>query len=401
MTRILNVLFDERVGGPQLRVLQVARQLRQRGVETHVVIPKGDPQFASMLSEGGIPCHQLDLVRLRQTFRPLPHVRFATQFWPNVCSLTCLIRRHRIQIVHTNGLMHLQAAVAARLGAVPLVWHLNDVETPPLVLPIFPRLVRRWADSVAVAAAAVSRHCFPNGTEPKGWTHVLYAPVDTEKFSPEPGTRVRAEFGIPADTPLVGAVANFSPGKGLEYLLEAAPTIKERYPKAKFLFVGEMLENRRSYWQALLRRREQLGLATDIIFTGRRNDMSEVYRAMTLLVQASEAEACPMAVMEAGASGLPVVATEVGGTPELVEHGLTGLLIAPRNPARIAEAVIDVFSDPGRARRMGLAAAERMRRYFSLDRCVEAHIRLYESVLRRRPFTASAKEAPRETLIHQ
>jgi glycosyltransferase involved in cell wall biosynthesis len=104
-------------------------------------------------------------------------------------------------------------------------------------------------------------------------------------------------------------------------------------------------------------------------------------RAMTVYVHPSESEACPMAVLEASASGLPVVATDVGGTRELVAHGVTGLLIEPRHPYQIAEAVIRLLDRPDAARSMGMAGAERMRRLFSLDACVAAHARLYTEVL--------------------
>jgi len=400
MIFVLNVLYDERVGGPQLRVLQVAQRLRGNGIETHVVFPKGDRRFAEMLEAARIPFHELDLVRLRDTLHPATHLEYAARFWPTVRAIQCLIREHNIQIVHTNGLMNLQAAIAARREGVRLVWHLNDIETPRLVRLGFLPLARAWADGIAVAARAVGEHCFPNGDEPNGRMHVLYAPVDTARFRPETdGAGVRAELGI--SSPVIGVVGNFSPGKGFEYLLEAAPAIRQRYPTAKFLLVGELLENRRAYWTGLMRRRDELKLANDLIFAGRREDMPEVYGAMTVFVQASEAEACPMAVLEASASGLPVVATDVGGTRELVEDGMTGLLVEPCRPDEIAEAVLRVLDASDLARRMGQAGAERMRKFFSLDACVASHARLYESVLGRAPGPRSQEGASLEAALHR
>jgi glycosyltransferase involved in cell wall biosynthesis len=381
--RVLNVLFDERVGGPQRRVMQVAQRIAARGFETHVVIPKGHPLFRSLLRDAGIPYHEMNLVRPRDTFLPAAHLRYAARFWRNVKRLREIIREDHIQIVHTNGLMHLQAAVAARLEDVPLVWHLNDTLTPPVVSSFCTGLVRRWADGIAIAAEAVGRHCFPKDIGLAERTHVLYAPVDTREFVPgTDGSRVRAELGIPPHAPVVGAVANLAPIKGVEYLLEAAPMIKQRYPDARFLIVGEMLENRWDYWRMLLRRRNLLGLMEDFIVGGRHSDMPEVYAAMTVFVQASLTEACPMAVMEASASGLGVVATDVGGTGELIENGVTGLLIKPRSPGQIADGVLQLLDCQDMRKRMGMAGAERMRRRFSLDACVEAHARVYESVIR-------------------
>jgi glycosyltransferase involved in cell wall biosynthesis len=175
-------------------------------------------------------------------------------------------------------------------------------------------------------------------------------------------------------------VANVGPGKGFEYLLEATALIKQRYPAAKFLFVGGMLQNRRAYWNSLLHRTEELGLAKDVFFTGWRADVPQLLRSMSIYVHPSESESCGMAILEASATGLPVVATDVGGPRELVLEGVTGLLIEPRNPAQIADAVIRLLELQELARNMGNAGVERMRRFFSLDVCMAEHARMYTSV---------------------
>jgi glycosyltransferase involved in cell wall biosynthesis len=207
---------------------------------------------------------------------------------------------------------------------------------------------------------------------------VVYAPVDTKRFRPDGDSAgVREEFGVPAKAPVIGIAANICPGKGQEYFLEAARTVKFRYPEAKFLVVGGRLENREQFWSALIELTAKLGLQRDVFFTGRRDDVPQVLRAMTVCVQASESEACPMAMLEAMSSGVPVVATNVGGTPELVVDGETGLLIEPRRCDEIAAAVLRLLDAPSEARRMGLAGARRMREHFSLEKCVEAHCELY------------------------
>jgi glycosyltransferase involved in cell wall biosynthesis len=389
---VLNVLYDERVGGPQRRVLQVAPQLRKRGLETVVVMPKGDPAFGSLLKQAQIPFHEIDLVRLRHTLNPLVHAGFLARFWPNVMALRRLIREHHIEAVHTNGLMNIQAAVAAHLESVPLVWGLNDVGTLKLLRLAIVPLVRSWAERIAIAADAVGQYYFPNPLALGERLHLLYAPVDIRRFGPHvDGSLVRGEFGIGDSSPVVGMVANIGPGKGIEYFLEAAATIKRRYPEAVFLLVGAKLDNRRRYWSALMRQTVRLGLGRDVIFTGWRNDVPQLLRSMTVYVHPSEAEACPMAVLEACASGLPVVATDVGGTRELVRDGVTGILIEPREPAEMADAVIRLLASREAARRMGLAGAEHMSKFFSLDACVEAHVRMYAGVLERADEVAVAE----------
>jgi len=383
MPSVMNVLFEERVGGPQLRVLQVARALQDRDFKTIVIIPRGDATFASLLREAQVPFHELGLLRLRDSRNPAVHARYLVRFWPNVRAVRCLIRRHNVDVVHTNGLMHLQAAMAARLEGVRLVWHLNDTCTPRLLRWAILPLVRAWADRIAIAARAVGLYCFPDPSRVQPRLDLVHPPVDTRRFNPEvDGSPVRADLGISRDCPVIGTVTNLSPGKGVGFLLEAAPRIKARFPDAKFVVVGAPLQNRLTHWRALVRRTEELGLAKDFIFTGRRSDVPQVMRALTVYVHASESEACPMSVLEASASSLPVVATDVGGTRELVEGDVTGLLIKPRSPDQIADAVLSLLESPDRARRMGQAGVERMRRLFSLDRCVEEHVWLYAAALK-------------------
>ncbi|HLW79243.1 MAG TPA: glycosyltransferase, partial [Terriglobia bacterium] len=382
---VLNVLFEERFGGPQSLALQVAERLQSKAVETIIAIPRGDQTFRTLLRAAQVGCRELDLARPRKTPNPFALARFASHFWPNVLALRRLIRESNATLVHTNGLMNLQAAMAARLEGVRLVWHLNDLGAPRAVRRVCLPFLRSWADRIAVGARAIGEFYFPNAhamAQVKERLHVVYPPVDPERFSPaaEPSS-LRTELGISTDAPVIGTVANLSPGKGIEFLIEAAPRIKQRVPGACFIVVGEKLANRHAYWSALTRRIEELGLARDFVFTGPRRDMPGVYRAMTVYAHPSESEGCSVAVLEASSSGLPVVATDVGGTGEAVEHGVTGLLIGPRRPIEIADAVIHLLESPAAAERMALAARARMIERFSLDLCVQEHLRMYHAAL--------------------
>jgi glycosyltransferase involved in cell wall biosynthesis len=393
--RVLNVLFDERIGGPQLRVLQVARRLKEKGFETIVVMPEGDKTFGSMLEEARIPYHKLKLVRLRQTANLSIHAEFLTRFWRNVAQLRRIIRERGIEVVHTNGLMNVQGAIAARLESVRLVWHLNDTFTPRLLRKGLLPLVRSWSTQIAVAAGAVGDHYFAKTGPIDDRIRVLYAPVDTDKFNPRvTGSQVRQKFGVPHSWTLIGYVGSLDPMKGHRHLLEAAARIKAKCRHIKVLLVGGMLTNRQDYSHALNRQAQEWELGEDVIFAGQQNDMPEIFRAMDIYVHPSESEACPMAVMEASASGLPVVATDVGGTRELVEDGVTGLLVEPRNPGQIAEGVLQLLAAPDLMHRMGVAGAERMRRFFSLESCVAQHVRIYAAALGLNLVTAGPDAEP-------
>lgn len=189
-------------------------------------------------------------------------------------------------------------------------------------------------------------------------------------------TRVRGEFGLGRDDVVAAIVGRLHEQKGLEAAIESVPAILEREPRFRLLLVGAgPLED-------VLRTivsRESLGSA--VILAGRRDDVPEVLAAADLLILPSESETAPLTVLEAMAAGLPVVATDVGGVGEAVESGVTGVLIEPRDPRAIAEAVLSVVALPDGGAAMGRAGRRTVRERFSRDRLVGAVTALYERLL--------------------
>ena len=135
--RILNVLMERAIGGPQLRVLQVAEGLKPQGFETIVAIPRGQGGIATLLTERGIQFHEIPYMnRIRQTWNPWTNLWWGLTYWPGVFHLMRVIRRERIDIVHQNTIESTQGAVAARLAGARVVWHVNGIPHP-LVSSIF------------------------------------------------------------------------------------------------------------------------------------------------------------------------------------------------------------------------------------------------------------------------
>jgi glycosyltransferase involved in cell wall biosynthesis len=392
--RVLNVVYDERFGGPQSRILQVARGLRSAGVETIVASRRGEASFAKMLDASAIGHVELGLVRARNSYNPIRQCVFAAGFWPNVLALRNLIRRYRPDVVHSNGALHLQGPIAAHLEGVALVWHLNDVYLPPGARRLMPAMVLRLSSAIAVASRAVADYYFHSQPHCDARIATLYPPVDSSRFNPEvDGEGIRSEFKIARDAPVVATAANLCPGKGIEHLLRAAAQIRRTRPQVRFLVAGAWLANRDRYRRKLLRLRGELGLNECVTFTGVRSDLERIFAAADIYVHPSDSEAAPMAVMEASASGLPVVATDVGGTREIVEDGSTGLLVAAASPEQISLKVLALLGATAQASEMGMRGAHRMGERFSLDVCVERHRRIYLSAVERTAAGARAQAA--------
>jgi len=188
--------------------------------------------------------------------------------------------------------------------------------------------------------------------------------------------QLRAELGVDPEVPLVGIVARLAPIKRHEWFLEAAARVVQRYLDCQFLLVGD--GERRQELEGLVR---QLGLDGRVRFLGWRRDLERIYADLDLVALTSANEGLPVSLIEGMAAGRPVVATRVGGVPDLVEDGVTGYLTPSGDPASVAEAVAMLLADPQRRQMMGQAGKERVYPTFGAERLLENIDRLYTDLL--------------------
>ena len=181
---------------------------------------------------------------------------------------------------------------------------------------------------------------------------------------------------------LVGAVGNIRVPKDYPNLLHAARVLCDERSDVHFLIVGG---GEGALKEELLRLRRDLGLETRVHLLGFRQDVPQVMRALDLFVSSSSDEGLPLATVEAMGMGLPVVLTECGGVPELVENGRTGLLVPVRNPEALAAGILELLDAPERSARLGSDAKANVLERFSLSSMVQAYERLYGSLLPRSP----------------
>lgn len=197
--------------------------------------------------------------------------------------------------------------------------------------------------------------------------------------SPDDPLSVPAEFGLPADATLVGSIGHVDEFKGQPLLIEAAPLVMRSCPNTFLLFVG-YVEPRMQ--QALWKRAADLGVGDRVRFAGVRNDIPRLLNAMAVVALPSRTEACSMSIIEAMAMGRPVVATRAGGNPELVDHGVTGML-TDRTPQSIADALSAILTDSSLRTRMGAAGRQRAAAMFSAASMADNLVSLYRRVLGR------------------
>lgn len=201
--------------------------------------------------------------------------------------------------------------------------------------------------------------------------------VDLAAFQPGPrNQRLREELAISEDAPVLGIVGRLTDQKGHIYLLRALPLLREKFPALRCLLVGDG-ELREELQQLVA----DLGLTDHCLFLGVRQDIPEVLAAMDLLVLPSLSEGMPYAALEGMAMGKPVVATAVNGLPELIQDGVTGLLVPRKDPVALAKAIESVLADPQMAASFGLAARRLVEQTYSIEGWIEQMESLYESLV--------------------
>src|SRR6185369_5822045 len=197
---------------------------------------------------------------------------------------------------------------------------------------------------------------------------LIYNGVDLTRYSePDVCGTLHSEYPIPPDSPIVGVVARLEPEKGHPTLLDAWPAVVAAVPKAHLLIVGEGSQR-----EALQAQATALGIRQSVTFTGRRDDVPAVTAALDVAVLPSYREAQGLSILEAMALSRPVVASAVGGIPEMIDDGRTGLLVPPHDPGALAAAIVKLIENPDLAARIGRAGHDLVHERFCVEQMVRA-----------------------------
>lgn len=392
MRTVLCVAQAPLFGGPHNQTIRLAEPLRRRGWETVVAIPDDPGTAAPRLREAGIEPEELPLGRARASPDPRLLLRFLRTFPVGVRALERAIERHDADVVQLGGLVNPHAAFAARRTGAAVVWQVVESgystglvrqALMALVRRSAMALVRRLADAVMFDGEALID--INGGRDSLRMpTFVYFPPVETDRFVPsrELGSSVRAELGIPPDAPLVGTVSNLTPVKGLDTFLAASSRIAASRPDVRFVVIGSAPASHAAYGDRLRAQADQLELPHPIVFAGHRSNVERWYAAMDIHVIASYSEGTTTTALEAQSCGVPVVATRVGAVHEVVEDGVTGLLIPPARPDALAAATLALLEDPARRAELGRAGRAHAVERFSAEISADVHARAYEAALR-------------------
>lgn len=364
--RPLVLLSGLAAGGAERVAVSLVRRLAQRGhpaVLCTLTARVDDPQLAGELCEAGVVRHDLGARRLAE---------------PRACIAYLQLLRAGFNVVHAHGQdAWILASAVRRLTPVPLALTRHVLEEPAATWRQSLRrrcalAAARRGDALVAPSSSTAEQLAQLAGLCVSRIHVIPNGVDLDRFerprSAAARTDIRRRLGVAQHEQVVLVPAVLRDGKGHDVLLDALPLIEASCPAARVVFAGG------GEREKALRERTR---GSKVIMLGHRTDMPELLAACDVVALPSLSEALPTALIEAAAARRPVVATRVGGTPDVVEHGVTGLLVPPGDPHALASAIVAVLADPATAHAFGEAGRVVARCRFSVDAHVDRTLDLW------------------------
>jgi glycosyltransferase involved in cell wall biosynthesis len=384
--RVLRVIARLNVGGPALHVAYLTEGLAERGYDTTLVagsLARGEESM-SYVAEGR-NVHVEEIADLHREISPLRDVRA-------VLRLAALIRRLRPTILHTHtakaGAVGRLAAVLAGPARPPIVVHtfhghvLRGYFNPATTIGF--RFLERWLARVTTALVAVSPEVRDDlvrlGVAPAEKFAVIRLGIGLdERLQADAPTRaeVRRLLGVPADAFVVGWVGRMTAIKRTDDVVRGFRRLLNQHEEAFLCLVGDGPDR-----IELERTAHELGVIRNCRFVGYQKDVGRFYQAMDALVLPSANEGTPVSVIEALAAGVPVVATRVGGVPDVVRDGVDGFLVDAGAADDLGDRLADLAAQPDLRKQLGAAGRSRVFDRYAVERLVDDVDRLYQALLK-------------------
>ena len=351
--RVYQFITPSQIGGAEVHVLTLCRKLAERGHQVTAICPRGRVLTRELRRR------EISL----WTPRTMGKLDAAT-----LLRLAARLRRDHVDVLHTH------LSTASLIGS--LAGHLAGVPTLATVHGLNRRTCFMYARRIIAVSHAVRQHLAAQGL-PDSRITVIYNGVELARYrNPLDAEPLRARLGIPTGDFLIGAVGRLGPEKGHAYLIEAAALLLKRESLPVWLLIVGEGRSRHALEQTARR----CGIADRVLLAGFQHDVAPYQAALDVFCLPSLKEGLSLSALEAMALGKPVIASRVGGTPEVVVDGETGVLVEPGNPEALARALAALLRDPARTRLMGAAGRARVERFFDLERTLDQIERLYREV---------------------
>jgi len=359
------------IGGAEISTLLLLKYLDREKLNPICIIPDLGI-LSDRLKNLGV---KYVVMTLEQIKLPFPYSYFKT-----VWNLSKFIKKNEIDLlVCTHQLCNQYSLPAAKLNRIPIVCHTRNL------IPNFRSFWRTFLHfpDVLIANSKATAESYSHYIGKHQKVEVVYNGVDIQEYSPSMnGSLVRKRYGIDDNKFLIGMVSRISLQKRQDIFIKAIAEVVKVCPNVCTLIVGDAkAERSEDYLRDLHRMVGDMELRDNVIFTDFVQDMQELYACLDLLVLSSQGESFGRVLIEAMAMEKPVVATATGGIVEVVEDGVTGLLVEPGDATNLAKAIIWMIENEENGKRMGKAGRKRVEKMFNIEKNVKETQKIYMDIL--------------------
>ncbi|MBA4394166.1 MAG: hypothetical protein C0407_11490 [Desulfobacca sp.] len=361
---ILHTEWSEGFGGQEMRILLEIHQHLKGGHAVSLLAPPKSPLLKAAKDQG------IEVIPLK-----IRHTFDLQALW----RIKKILHDKEIEILHTHSSVDSWvASLAGKWANVPVLVRTRHISVP--ARPHRFNKIYSLPDAVITAGNQIRQTLLDSYHLSEDRVFSIPTGVDTERFSPRPpNLRLKRKFGLPEEALVITLAAVLRAQKRHELVIAAAPAILQKFPQARFLFVGE--GPRRDLIAEELKRTQ---MDTFFLMTGHRDDLPEILSITDVGVISSQAEGVPQFLLQAMAMAKPMVATRVGGIPEIVEDGFNGVLIPPEDPQALAGAVLKLLEDQACADRLGKKAQALIGKKYTAGQMAEEICQVYFRVYKQK-----------------
>lgn len=389
MTKIIFIDHSPKFSGAEKVLLNLLALIKKSGpgIDPVLVCPAGS-DIVEYFEKEGVETDAAEMMWFTRKAGLREIFSYALSAGTFTASLIKKIKKHDARIVQTNTFIsQLYSVLPVKLSGRKMVWYMYDILDVDFVNKLFVRFAAFGADSIICTSGAVKKSLLEFGVDEKKCS-VIHNSILEQDAGRKDLADARESLGVPQGAPLVGMIGQITPWKGQAVFVEAIPAILKGCPSARFVLVGDIMNpHDREYKESIERLVSRGGLKDRVILAGFRKDINEVMKSLDIVVHASiKPDALPTVILEAMFMEKPVVATAVGGVPEIIGDGEGGFLVPPGDPAAMASAVLKLLGDRDLCAKVGKQGRRALLENFRPEEYLKKVLGVYEGLLGEKKF---------------
>lgn len=385
MKKILFLHTGSEMYGADKVMLDLIKNLDKTKYSPYVILPE-DGMLADKLRNISVKIDIVPYPVLRRKYFNVSGVlKYIVMYFKYSKQLVKLAKKEQIDIIHNNTSAVLEGCYVSKILNIPLVWVVHEIIIKPkLIFNIICKIIAHYSTETIVVSNAVKNHLLSSGYFKKNKIKVIHNGVDSSIFNPNTNCNyLYSEWNISNTAKVIGMIGRVNSWKGQEDFLIATNKVLENNKNVYAIIVGGVFVGEEKYKNILLENINKSPFKDRIIYSDYRNDTEAIHKLFDIFVLPSiNPDPLPTVVLEAMATGKPIVGYAHGGVCEMVKNGVNGLLVEPRNPDLLANAINKLLQNKKLCKQMGKKSLERFNNNFSMTRYVNNYSKEYAKIIK-------------------